>query len=262
MNSKIYFGRVQHRRFQPKSHEFSYGMFMLYLDLDELPTIFDRFWLWSKDKANLASFRTSDYFCDENGSIKQAVIREVESQCGYTPKGPIRMLTHMRYFGYCFNPVSFYYCFDEQGEHLDFVVAEINNTPWDQRYRYVLDNRKSETNNAQAVTADFEKLFHVSPFLPMDMQYSWRFNQPGEKLSVFMKNTQQGNKFFDATLLLEAREINSASLAKALIQFPLMTWKVAFGIYWQALRLWLKKVPFYDNPHSQDDKKLSNESGS
>lgn len=233
---------------------------MLYIDLDELPSLFDRFWLWSKDKKNFASFRSSDYFVDGNGSIKNAVIEEVKSQCGVSPKGPIRMLSHLRYFGYCFNPVSFYYCFDEEDKHVDFIVAEINNTPWDQRFRYVLDNRRSEPNQKQAVIAEFEKIFHVSPFLPMDMQYFWRFNKPGEKLSVFMKNTKEGKKFFDATLLLEAREINSKNMAKALIQFPLMTWQVTFGIYWQALKLWLKRIPFYDNPHAQDETKLSKES--
>ena len=227
---------------------------MLYLDLDELPTIFERFWFWSKEKKNIASFFAKDYFSDSKGCIASAIRCEVEKQCQVKPKGCIRMLTHLRYFGHCFNPVTFYYCFDKSGTKVDFIVAEINNTPWNQRYRYVLDNRKNKTSQ---VDTAFSKLFHVSPFLPLDMNYRWRFSAPEEKLSVFMQNFKDNEKVFDATLVLNAEPITSTSLAKALIKFPLMTWQVSFGIYWQALRLWLKKIPFYSNPHPSDESKLT-----
>jgi len=220
-------------------------MFMLYLDLDELPTVFNRFWFWSLDKLNLANFKTSDYLCDNRRDIKASVLDTVEAQCGVRPAGPVRLLTHLRYFGYCFNPVSFYYCFNATGEQVEFIVAQINNTPWDERFCYVLDNRQGDD---QRVAAQFDKAFHVSPFLPMDMQYDWRFSKPAKKLSVYMQNFQADRKVFDTTLLLKAKPINAFNLAKALIRFPFMTWQIVWGIYWQALRLWLKKIPFYTNP--------------
>ena len=256
MKSKIFTGRVRHRRFTPKKNEFQYNIFMLYLDLDELPTLFDRFWLWSLNKANVASFHTKKYLADENSCIKTGVKNEVESQLGVIPKGPIRLLTHLAYFGYCFNPVSFYYCFNEDDETLDFIVAQINNTPWNERYCYVLDNRPSDISNktSKVVRSEFEKKFHVSPFLPMDMQYFWRFNTPDNKLAVYMKNTQEEVTCFDVNLSLKSKEINALNLCAALVKFPLMTWQVVFGIYWQSLKLWLRKIPFYDHPDSHSAK--------
>ena len=174
------------------------------------------------------------------------------------------MLTHLSYFGYCFNPVTFYYCFDESDQRVDFVVSQINNTPWDERYSYVIDDRKNEVEETRqtqkpqkAVESQFHKAFHVSPFLPMDMQYFWRFSKPGKKLSVYMKNTQKKDKVFDVTLTLKSRPITSFNLAKALITFPLMTWQVLVKIYWQSLILWLKKVPFYDNPSSRKNSDIN-----
>ncbi|PHR51924.1 DUF1365 domain-containing protein [Cycloclasticus sp.] len=256
VNSKIFTGRVRHRRFKPKENEFQYTIFMLYLDLDELPTLFDRFWLWSLNKPNVASFQTQQYLADENGCIKTAVKHEVKTQLGVVPKGPIRLLTHLSYFGYCFNPVSFYYCFNEDGETLDFIVAQINNTPWNERHCYVLDNRPSDASNSpsKVVRSEFEKTFHVSPFLPMDMRYFWRFNTPSEKLAVYMKNTQDDETFFDVNLSLKRKEINSLNLCAALVKFPLMTWQVITGIYWQSLKLWLRKTPFYDHPKTHNTK--------
>jgi len=253
MHSKIYFGRVFHRRFSPKRHHFLNKIFMLYIDLDELPSLFKRFWFWSNDKNNLACFLRKDYIGTTKGDIKSAVYSAVEREQQVRPNGPVRMLTHLRYFGHCFNPVTFYYCFDEAGEKVDFIVAEINNTPWNQRFSYVLDNRQNQSN---VVESHFDKAFHVSPFLPMDMQYSWRFSPPTKKLSVLMKNFKNEEKIFDVCLVLKARTINSRNLAQALIQHPLISWKVTWGIYWQALRLWLKRTPFFSNPHITEEQKL------
>jgi DUF1365 family protein len=265
MKSKIYFGHVQHNRLKPKINKFKYGIFMMYLDLDELPTLFDRFLLWSVDKVNLASFKSKNYLIESNSqnicnsdSIKSGVRNEVEKQTGALHKGPIRMLTHLSYFGYCFNPVTFYYCFNESGQSVDFIVAQINNTPWDERYCYVIDNRHSSINESSqrnSVESAFDKQFHVSPFLPMNMQYFWRFTQPGEQLSVYMKNTQEKEKIFDVTLRLKSQEITTTSLAKALIKFPLMTWQVVLKIYWQSLILVLKKIPFFVNPTTENSSK-------
>lgn len=252
MNSKIYFGHVRHRRFTPKNHQFNYQLFMLYIDLDELPNLFQNFWFWSKDKSNLASFRTTDYF-NKDGCIRTALKDEIKKQYQVTINGPIRMLTHLRYFGHCFNPVTFYYCFDQSGDNIDFIVSEINNTPWDERHRYVMDNRNAQLvkDNSIFIESQFNKSFHVSPFLPMDLLYQWRFSIPDEKLSVVMQNFNEQEKVFDASLSLKAKPINSTNMAKALIKFPLMTIKVISGIYWQALKLWLKKTPFYS--HQQAD---------
>lgn len=261
MKSKIYFGHIQHRRFKPKPHSFKYRICMFYVDLDELPFLFKKRWLWSVDKGNLASFKSKDYL-HHNGSVKAGVQKLIKERYGISHQGPIRMLTHLRYFGHCFNPVTFYYCFNEKDGRLDFLLAQINNTPWDERFTYAFDNRKGEleSNSANAINMNFSKEFHVSPFLPMNMTCDWRFLIPNEKLTVYMKNSmvsqheKQANieKFFDASLGLKAQDINARSLAKVLVMYPLMTVKVTLGIYWQALKLWLKKIPFIEHPDANE----------
>jgi len=254
--SCLYVGQVRHRRFTPKEHQFSYRLFLMYLDLSELPSIFDRFWLWSIEKSNIASFRRSHHLGDKNISLDLSVRNHIEDETGLRPQGPIRLLTHMSYFGYRFNPVSFYYCYDKDDEYLAFIVAEVNNTPWGEQYCYVLDSRDNRlsgedtgiTNNKLHRYSE-NKRFHVSPFMPMDMQYDWRFSTPDEALSVHMENYQHDKKVFDATLKLKKRKITSKNLAMALIQFPFVTMKIVFAIYYQALRLWLKRIPFVN--HSQ-----------
>jgi uncharacterized protein len=248
MHSKLYIGNVQHNRFSPKVNCFKYQLFMMYIDLDELPTLFNRFIFWSKDRFNLASFKTSNYLADNNGCIKNGVRAEIKSQTGLQHQGPIRMLTHLSYFGFCFNPVTFYYCFDKQDKRVEFVVAQINNTPWDERYSYVIQN-----NDEDKIAKSFDKAFHVSPFLPMDMRYFWKFGQPKQKLDVYMKNTQQDKKIFDVVLRLKSKPLNSKNLALILFRFPFMTFKVVGAIYWQSLILWLKRIPFYSHPKLQQN---------
>lgn len=247
MHSCLYKGWVQHRRHEPTPHEFRYGLFMLYLDLAELPRVFDRFWCWSTRRPALARFKRSDYHGDPAQSLDAAIRATVARETGTAPKGPIRLLTHLRYFGYVFNPVSFYYCFDAAGTRVETIVAEITNTPWKERHAYVLPaSAAGLTENVMQF--EFGKQFHVSPFWPMDMRYQWRLNTPNERLFVHMKNLRDGRQAFDATMSMERREISSAALGAALLSFPLMTAQVAAAIHWQALRLWVKRAPFYVHP--------------
>ncbi len=243
-NSCLYEGVVRHRRFQPVSNEFTYRVVMLYLDFAELDRVFEGRWLWSADRPAIAWFRRSDYLSEED--VRHRVARETGSR----PAGPIRILTNPRYFGYVFNPVTFYYCFSTDGVTLETIVAEITNTPWKERHCYVLPASAS-VEPAPVLRFRFGKTFHVSPFFPMHHDYDWRFGEPGGNLSVHMENLDGNRRVFDATMTLRRREIGAAALAGALARFPLMTMKVAAAIYWQALRLWWKGAPFFAHPKGE-----------
>jgi DUF1365 family protein len=245
--SCIYTGQVRHRRFEPVRNTFRYRVFMMYLDLSELPDIFRGRWFWSVGSPNLATFRRADYLGPSDRTLDESVRTVVETQTGARPSGPIRMLTHLRYVGYCFNPVTFYYCFDEGGVAVETIVAQITNTPWGQRHTYVLPET-GNTARAPRKRFEFEKQFHISPFMPMDMHYDWRFSAPGQRLNVHMNLQREGRKVLDATLTLNRREISGSALAATLVGHPPMTWKVVTMIHWQALRLWLKGATFYPNP--------------
>jgi DUF1365 family protein len=145
------------------------------------------------------------------------------------------------------NPVSFYYCFGPDGERLDYIVAEINNTPWDERHQYVL-GPDAELSGGPTKHYRFGKDFHVSPFMAMNQHYDWRFTTPGERLAVHMVNEEQGQPIFDATLRAERHELCAESIRNTLVRQPLMTGKVISAIYWHALRLRLKGTPFHDHP--------------
>lgn len=247
MDSCIFEGRVRHTRRRPVRHGFAYRVFMMYLDLDELPTLFDRYWLWSVRKPALARFRRADHLGDPAVPLDEAVRELVAQHTGHRPGGPIRLLTHLSYFGYGFNPVSFYYCFDSSGEELETIVAEVNNTPWGEQYCYVLPASDS-VGQQKALRFQPEKLMHVSPFMDMAVDYDWFFVPPEQRLRVFMANNAEGQRLFDVGMVLERREINSWSLARVLVQYPLMTLRVITAIHWQALKLWLKRCPVYLHP--------------
>jgi DUF1365 family protein len=251
MHSCLYVGRVRHRRFVPVGHAFTYRLFLLYLDLDELHTVFRGRWLWSVRRPTLACFRRSDHLGDPNTPIGDAVRDLVESRTGQRPNGPIRLLTHLRYFGYGFNPVSFYYCFDEEDTRVETIVAEVNNTPWGEQHCYVLKDAVGGRPGG-ARRYQMNKEFHVSPFMPMEIEYDWRFSEPAERLAVHMINSHKGRKVFDATLGLEKLPIRASTLAAVLAKYPFMTAKVIGAIYYQALRLWIKRVPFHAHPNDRE----------
>jgi DUF1365 family protein len=219
----------------------------MYLDLEELPTLFEGRWLWSARRPAPAWFRRADYLGDPDVPLDVAVRDEAERLTGHRPEGAISVLTHLRYLGYVQNPVSFYYCFRPGSETVDTILAEITNTPWGERHTYALRSTSSPTGPC-GPSHRFGKAFHVSPFMGMDQQYEWRFGEPGSDLQVHMRNRVDDGAIFDATLSLRRQEITPLALAGALARFPWMSARVVAGIYWQAFRLWLKRTPYHEHP--------------
>lgn len=221
---------------------------MMYLDLEEIPDLFRSHWLWSAERANVASFRRADHFGDPNADLGESVRTLIWQELGRRPDGPICLLTHLRYFGYCMNPVSFYYCWDRDTGMLDAIVAEVHNTPWGETHCYALDARHNKRH-------ELAKAFHVSPFMGMKQLYRWRLSSPGTTLAVSMQSYEGSQRVFNAAMSLREHPVNSANLARVLARYPMMTGKVIGAIYWQALRLWLKGAVFHEHPIHHPNRK-------
>jgi DUF1365 family protein len=217
------------------------------LDLEELDQVTAGSPFWSIDTINFAYLRRRDHFGDPHISIDQSVRDLLQQRTGKRPEGPVRMLCHFRYFGHCFNPASFYFCYDVQEMQVETIIIEVHNTPWREVFLYVLDESMNTGKEGWKQYA-FDKDFHVSPFMGMDMHYDWRFQQPGSQLNIHINSYHKEEKYFDATLTLQRKEISGGSLNRMLIKYPFITVKVIAMIYWQALRLFAKRVPFYPHP--------------
>ncbi len=248
MQSCIYQGQVSHSRRTPIAHRFRYNVFMMYLDLEELPRVFDGRWFWSASRTAVARFRREHHYGDTRESLDSSIRQLVEDNTGKRPEGPIRLLTNLSYFGYCFNPISFYYCFEEDGETLAYIVSEVNSTPWGEQNMYVMT-----CDDASAVEATWRfreaKAMHVSPFMPMNIDYDWVMSLPGKRLSAHIASSKEGKRFFDAAIAFKRVPITSRALSTTLLRFPFMTARIILAIYWQALRLWLKRCPVYLHPN-------------
>jgi DUF1365 family protein len=245
-------GTVWHRRVQPKAHAFRYRLWFSLLDIERLQERFAQSRLWSMGRFGLVRFRRDDYFhepSEPDALLVDAVRDRIERELGERPDGSIRMLTHLRQWGMVFNPVSFYFAHHDDGS-LMAILAEVHNTPWGERHAYVLDARGQ---SGPQYRFRFGKDFHVSPFLPMDMDYEWRFELEADALTVHMRVTQEGQDWLSTGMKLALKPLLPSAMNRLPLTFPLLAARVAGGIYWQAFKLYVKRIPFHDHPQGLEN---------
>lgn len=247
MHSCIYEGTVRHRRFGPVNHQFQYRLFMLYLELGELDELVGTGGPIARSRYAGCAFLRSDHLFHREVPLEEELREIVRQQTGTLPTGQIRLLTQLRYFGYYFSPLNLFYVFDDSDRNVEFVVAEVNNTPWKERHCYVLwrGNRSHDDSSLQFM---HPKEFHVSPFMGMEMNYRWRLGQPGQQLNVQLANLEGSRRKFDASMALQRRELTRSQLRRMTLRYPMMTVQIMAAIHIQALKLWWKKCPFHVHP--------------
>jgi len=242
--NRLYTGTLQHARYTPKRHRFAYKVFMPFVELDSLPQFIKQLPMWSVGRWAPARFVRGDFLGDQSVPLADAVRRRIFEETGQQQTGPIYLLANWRYFGYQNNPIAVYYCYDPTGEQLEYVVAEVTNTPWGERHSYVLRAPGDDT----PLRTEFDKALHVSPFNPMDMTYRWASNAPGDDLQIQIALFEKDERIFDAVLTLTGQPLDARNARRAILSYPLMTVKVVAGIYWEALRLFLKGVSLHSHP--------------
>jgi uncharacterized protein len=250
--SAVYEGWVRHRRFEPVEHSFRYRLFLMYLDLAELPQALDPYPFWSARRPAPARFRRADFMGDPRRPLDECARDAVEAKTGSRPAGPVRLLAGLRYLGHSFNPVSFYYCFDSAGKRVEAVVADVENIPWGESHAYVLARGERE---GPVLSDELDKALHVSPLMGMDQTYAFRAGEPGERLAVHIESrAEAGGKSFDATLSLRRRELSRPLLSGLLARYPAMSLQVVAKIYAQSLRLKLKGARYFPHPEGRRPK--------
>ena len=237
IDSGLFVGTLRHRRFTPVAHAFTYPLFMALLDIDRVPELMSVSAATSYNRWNWASFDDRDHLGDPSRPLRERIVADAARHGLELPAGPVFLLTHLRYLGYCFNPVSFFYCFD-RAEQLQVVLAEVHNTFGGAHKYWLRPDPASRTFRAAAT-----KSLYVSPFMPVDLEYAFALTPPAGRLVAHMETSQAGSVGFDATLSLERRPWNAAEIRRVLVRYPAMTATVMAGIHWQALRLWWKGVP-------------------
>ncbi|MBN2241864.1 MAG: DUF1365 domain-containing protein [Acidobacteria bacterium] len=247
MLSSIYTGRVRHRRIKPAAHIFQYRLYMLYLDLDELPSILKSGIGLSHSRFSPASFRRGDHIGDPGVPLIASVREHIKTHTGQPCSGPVRLLTQVRSFGYYFSPLNLYYCFDTNGSDVACILAEVTNTPWLEKHWYVLWE-KNRTGPPGRLHFRHPKNFHVSPFMRMDAEYEWDCSNPDSRLTVSIADSVDGERIFDVDMVLERKDLTRATLHSTLARYPAMSLRITQAIYWQALHLWRKGCLFYGHP--------------
>jgi uncharacterized protein len=245
MESALYVGKLRHRRFSPRAHEFAYPVYMAFLDVDRLPELMGVSPFSSYNRWNWTSYCERDHFGDPQRTLRERLAEDAARYGVALSDGPIFLLTHLRYLGYVFNPVSFFYCYDRAGK-LVLMMSEVNST-FGESHNYWL-TATNERDSAAAKRYTTAKQLHVSPFMGMDLHYDWIFTPPGERLVAHMNTISDGKPFFDATLQLEQRPWERRELRRVLVSYPLMTLRVIGAIHWEALKLWVKQVPVFTHP--------------
>lgn len=245
LESGIYEGTLRHRRRQTRAHEFTYPLFMVLMDIDRIPELMAASRFTSCNKPNVFSYQDRDHFGGPTKTLRERLAADAAAQGVAMPTGKIFLLTHLRCYGYTFNPVSLFYCLDETGK-LACVLAEVNNT-FGETHNYWL-TAAHEVPASHSKRYRFQKAFHVSPFFGLDHVYDWTFTVPGDSLVVQNMNFEGEELAFDSTLTLKRKSWTAKNLHRAMLRFPFMTARIILGIHWQAARLWLKRVPVVHHP--------------
>ena len=233
-----YEGTVVHRRFGSHAREFAPRLLMAYLDVDALPDSLDDLPGWSGRRTAPVHFRARDFLTGQDQPLGPGVRALVESRLGRSPKGPIFLLAHLRTFGWIFNPLAVYYCWDEDGRALDAIVLEVTNTPWKERQWYVFDAR----TQSEATTP---KSMFVSPFLPMALDYRVSWTTPGSDLGVSIAVTRDGRPLLRAEMALRRSTLDRRAAVRLLARHPMAPLRGSAAIYRKALKLWMDHAPLY-----------------
>lgn len=238
-------GEVGHKRYLPKYHGFDYAVHYFWLDLNQLDSIPETGWLWSRSAFAACSYRRKDYLPGAD-DLSEAVRQKVQELGCTKAVERVCMLSPLANWGYYFSPLTLYYCFNK-ARQLVALLAEVSNTPWNERHYYLVPVEEAEPSRYQ-----HDKAFHVSPFNPMDMQYHWTVVANSEKLQLSITNRKDGDKVFSAWFDLSLQPFTVKALKSALIRRPWQNVQVMTRIYWHALKLLLKAVPVYAHPKSKE----------